>query len=561
VVGSASGGGNLISGNINNGVDLTDSSSSTQIKANLIGTDAAGTGPIHNFVGIGVGNTVSATLIGGVISADRNVVSGNTSQGIILLNAASGTQIQGNYVGIDVNGTTPLQNNAGIEVGSTITSATIGGGAGAGNVISGNAQGGVVVGGSGINVLGNRIGLNAAGTAVGNTFGVFVTNANNTIGNTTGTGNVISGNTVGIRVTTNTATGNSIVGNRIGTAPDGVSARANGTDVEITASAANNSIGSTVRVTVGGPCTGGRNVIAGINGTAITLNAASSTTIVGNHIGIDVSGGSALGGAATGIDVNNSPTTTIGGSTSTAERNLIGNFIQNGILIQAPGSTTARVQGKYIGVTVDGTAAFSNGNGIAVTQVTGALIGGTSSTAGNLIAANTLHGIVFTNGSTNAQIFGNEIGRSGLGNGQRGVSSTATGAGNHSIGGINPGEGNRIKFNGGFGVSITGAANTGKVVHRSSISANVGGGIFTAVAVTAPNLTGVGTAPNHDVTFTLTTGGFVEIFKADAAGQGLTFLTSSGSLGVGGPYSVSLGAAVTDGTNNTSAFSNTVVVP
>jgi hypothetical protein len=572
VVGSSPGGGNLVSGNTNNGIDLTDSSSNTQIKANLVGTNAAGTGPIPNFVGIGVGNTVSATQIGGVISTDRNVVSGNTAQGIILFNAATTTQILGNYVGIDVNGTTAVPNNAGIEVGTGTSSATIGGAGSAGNLISGNTTGGVVLGGTGINVLGNRIGLNAAGTGpVGNSIGVFVSNSNNTIGSTAGAGNTISGNTVGIRVTTNSAVATSIVGNRIGTNPAGLAAIANVNDIDVNSVAMNTTIGSTAGVTAAGPCTGGCNVIAGANGTAITLNAASATTIVSNYIGVGANGTTQLGGANIGIDVNNSPNTTIGGATSTDERNVIGNFTQHGVRIQTAGSTTAKVQGNYIGVGINGATAEPNGNGVTTDAVTGALIGGTSPTAGNLIVANTLNGIALTNGSTNAQIFGNEIGRSGLGNGQSGVSSSSTGAGNHAIGGINPGEPNQIKFNGGAGVDVTGAANTGNTILRNSFDSNGGAAIVTAVAVTPPTLTDpVGGSPTHQLDGTTSAAGTVEVYVADSAGsgEGKTFITSQPVPG--GAFNFNLNgppptgtdfvvATFTDASNNTSAFSSPAV--
>ena len=56
----------------------------------------------------------------------RNMISGNAGNGVDLNNGATGTLIQGNYIGVDQTGTQPLGNAA---TGSRIDSAgaTIGG--------------------------------------------------------------------------------------------------------------------------------------------------------------------------------------------------------------------------------------------------------------------------------------------------------------------------------------------------------------------------------------------------------------------------------------------------
>ncbi len=134
--GTSPGDGNLISGNASSGVLVTDSPNDL-IQGNLIGTNAAGTVAIPNLHGITVSNATN-TLIGGATVTARNVISGNTIQGISLF-GGSGIQIQGNYVGVASDGTTPLGNQGWgmVEDGPTVFS--VGGTApGQGNVIAFN---------------------------------------------------------------------------------------------------------------------------------------------------------------------------------------------------------------------------------------------------------------------------------------------------------------------------------------------------------------------------------------------------------------------------------------
>ena len=82
----------------------------------------------------------AGNTIGGTTAANRNVISGNTTDGILFSNAAAqGNSILGNYIGVGADGVTPLGNtNNGINVtaGSNNTIGDIA--AGAGNVIANN---------------------------------------------------------------------------------------------------------------------------------------------------------------------------------------------------------------------------------------------------------------------------------------------------------------------------------------------------------------------------------------------------------------------------------------
>ncbi len=105
----------------------------TIVTSSFIGTDVTGTVARPN--GVGVFLAGNGSVIGGYLPAARNVISGNAYGIIVGLN---GGAVIGNYVGLNAAGTAALPNaNAGISVqyssGVTIAS----------NVISGNTQYGI----------------------------------------------------------------------------------------------------------------------------------------------------------------------------------------------------------------------------------------------------------------------------------------------------------------------------------------------------------------------------------------------------------------------------------
>jgi CSLREA domain-containing protein len=116
VIGDAPAGGppvgNLISGNPI-GISLQDVSPTT-IEANLIGTDAAGTAPIPNGIGISISGDVISNRIGGTSSVDQgNIISGNEGDGIRIDQTGSlffegaisaQTEILNNRIGVDAAG-------------------------------------------------------------------------------------------------------------------------------------------------------------------------------------------------------------------------------------------------------------------------------------------------------------------------------------------------------------------------------------------------------------------------------------------------------------------------
>jgi hypothetical protein len=212
---------NVISGN---GYGVAIPADANTVKGNYIGTNAAGTIAMHNGTGVIIESGAQNNTIGGSSAAERNVISGNDI-GVDIENAGtSGNTIKGNYIGTNAAGSAAVPNYYGVFIQSG-TGNTIGGTqAGDGNVISGNSSLGVLISGAGTNgntIEGNYVGTDAAGTAplYNGTGGIAIEQAaaDNTIGGTApGEGNLIAFNVgPGVRVDGATTIGNRIRGNSI----------------------------------------------------------------------------------------------------------------------------------------------------------------------------------------------------------------------------------------------------------------------------------------------------------------------------------------------------------
>jgi CSLREA domain-containing protein len=150
------------------------SGASNEIRASYIGIGLDGATPGPNGVGISVSG--SSTVIGGDSTADRNVISGNAGDGIVVFGDAeletfaSGNVITGNLVGTDAAGTSDMGNGGdGIHLEIVTEDNVIGGDTTEfpmrANVISGNGGSGVTIELSYGNVVqGNLIGVDLAAT-------------------------------------------------------------------------------------------------------------------------------------------------------------------------------------------------------------------------------------------------------------------------------------------------------------------------------------------------------------------------------------------------------------
>lgn len=279
-----------------NGIEIT-ISSNVHVEGSFIGTNANGAAAKPNGeTGVAV-NVGDNNIIGGTTATARNIISGNSSHGVLILGPASGNKVLNNYIGTDKTGAIALGNASdGVSLvsGSANVVNSIIGSPGAGNVISGNTGFGVQFFGVGTGNLiqANMIGADATGffDLGNNSSGVAITNAaSNTVGGTTaGEGNVISGNNVnGVRINAATATNNRVQGNLIGTASNGSSPLPNGSDGIYVLNSASNSV-------IGVASGSGGNTIAfnGRNGVLIetgTGNSILSNSIFSNSgLGIDL---------------------------------------------------------------------------------------------------------------------------------------------------------------------------------------------------------------------------------------------------------------------------------
>jgi Concanavalin A-like lectin/glucanases superfamily/Domain of unknown function (DUF4214)/Right handed beta helix region len=498
----ALGAGNRIAGNSNTGILITGATTTGNgVLANTIGLDAAGQPlAVPNSSGIVVQQAANHNQIGQ--TGAGNVVSGATLYGVILTDAGtSDNVVQGNFIGTNGAGQVALPNNQGgvlIEKGAANNRL---GGAGQGNVISGNGVlnpnggdpstiGGVVLTDRGTtgNILeDNLIGTDASGHfALGNlNVGVIIRNgaSANQVRRAT-QGNVISGNTTpfgqvggnGVVITDSGTTGNLVAGNLIGTDIGGTQALGNGqfdpaasqpaavpTPTGVGIAVLNNAASNQIGTPGGAP-----NVIAGNPSYQVLLEGTANNTLVNNYVGTNAGGTAALiAGGGAGI--------VVAGAASGNQIGLPGqpNLIagnSTGVLLRDNGVTTNKVQGNRIGTDLSGTKALGNADGVVIEfGAHGNTIGGQG--AGNVLSGNRSSGVTLTFGASGNQVSANFIGTDAagmqpLGNDGDGVVLTQ-GASQNQIGVA--GAGNVLAANAGNGVALVGSGTTGNRVQGNWI--------------------------------------------------------------------------------------------
>lgn len=319
------------------------------VTGNYLGVRPNGTTAAPNREGVRICSS-SNNRVGGTTTAERNVISGNSDDGINLcqlpgFGAASGNVIQGNYIGVNASGNAALGNSDdGIKIEGAVNTQIGGTTSGARNLISGNGSAGIRIVGAastGQVIQGNYIGTNFnADAALGNgVAGIVLSDSTtgNLIGGTTDSArNIISGNANGVSI--QNASGNTIQRNYIGVRPDGSTAMSTAQYGILIQGGSNNLIGGTA--------TGAGNIIAnsgqdGVyvvdhNGVATTGNAIFGNRIHNNGgIGIDLDRFS--GGLPDGVTAND-----------TGDVDTGGNNLQNFPVLTSASAT-------YNNVTISGT--------------------------------------------------------------------------------------------------------------------------------------------------------------------------------------------------------------
>ena len=509
---------NFISGNAMSGIEIRDTSTANQVLGNRVGVTAQGTARLPN-LGDGILLNAAGNVIGGTVQGAGNVISGNLKSGVQITNSVPGfattnaddNLIVGNLIGVDPSGLSSGVGNdqSGVEIdnasGTTIGGVTSAAGTGPGNVISGNSQDGVHLTGSSSKatvIEGNIVGLDAAGTAhQGNLLaGILLDGVSgNSVGaNQTGTGNVLSYNgTAGLEI--DQGSNNTAQGNLIGTDPTGTSALGNLQNGVVILDSTLNTIGGTEDLAA--------NVISGNNlsGIAISGTAAWGNVVLGNRIGTDRSGTQTLGNGRDGVLIDSALSNTVGG-TAAGAGNLISANRSHGIEIGGTAADPARmnaIEGNRIGTTATGSASLGNAQD-GVFLAAGAsnnTVGGTVPAAGNLISANLSNGVELVTGATGNVVAGNLIGtdasgEAALGNNNVGVVIYNT-SGNR-IGGLTASAGrapgNVISGNRSSGVLISGPLATGNQLQGNLIGTDRSG--VTALPNASTGVT-VDSAPNN----------------------------------------------------------------
>ena len=332
-----------------------------RIAGNYLGTDITGSDAAGGERGIYI-EAGSNHVIGGSIEIDRNVISGNSAQGIAIVpnpfvpSEPGRVTIRGNYIGTDATG----------MVGNLSP--------GQEGIRSINSHGPVVIGGAG-----------------------------------PGEGNVISGNHPSPAIELHFVPTPEIVGNMIGTDRTGQTALPNTFGIEM------QSVSDALIAD---------NVISGNSGPGISLQGDGGAVVRGNKIGVDIDGLDAIPNGD-GVWLVSATDVLVGGTTENARNIISGNGGSSGFgsgVHFFNFATRNTIQGNFIGVNADLQPRGNTGYGIFCCGLPSAaglnVIGGIADGAGNVIAYNGSHGINvganFTDTGPLASILGNSIHSNGF---------------------------------------------------------------------------------------------------------------------------------------------------
>ena len=219
--------------------------------------------------------------------------------------------------------------------------------------------------------------------------------------------------------------------------------------------------------------------ISDFPGNGITLTSCSNSVIQGNFIGCDLSGSMSAKNGNNGIMIYNSSSNTIGGTAAFAG-NVVADSQNDGIHIEGTNAGGNQVLGNIIGLDVTGKIQVGiSGNGIVVSNAAWNVIGGTNAAAGNIISSKGGDGLDIggSNACFN-WVQGNFIGTDITGTNAakcNGNGLTIFNAPSNSIGGLTFAAANVIGFNGGNGIAITGMNAQNNLVQGNFIGTDLTG--------------------------------------------------------------------------------------
>lgn len=206
---------NRFASNMRAGIRINDDGNNL-IEGNFIGTDVSGLLARGNFDGISIESLAAGNQIGGQTPAARNLISGNSTRGVVL--DTIDNVIEGNLIGTDRTGLVALGNGVGMflfafAAGNRIGAPGVFFGV-AHNVIAGNLSGGIIIGTNSVGheIFNNLIGLGIDGlTVLGNGLGTGIQVGGSSV---TIVANRIGGNTFGISINsvTNTVVQQNLIG-------------------------------------------------------------------------------------------------------------------------------------------------------------------------------------------------------------------------------------------------------------------------------------------------------------------------------------------------------------
>ena len=182
----------------------------------------------------------------------------------------------------------------------------------------------------------------------------------------------------------------------------------------------------------------------------------------------------------------------------------------SGVSISGATASGIAVLGNFIGTDLTGTIAVGNADyGVAVSDPSGVVIGGTGAGARNIISGNKVAGIGLVAGATDELIEGNDIGTDITGTLPLGNATGILidgGSGNNTIGGTVAGAGNTIAYSTGIGVDVDATAGTGNEIRLNSMFSNTDLGIDLGGDGVTYNNSVPHTGPNDYQNFPVITG-------------------------------------------------------